>query len=116
MKTIYDRIREIRVKLGFSQVEFSERIFVSKSFIGDIEIEKKKVNDRITFIISKQFNVNKDWIKTGNGEMFIDKLPDIRKEKLLNIYNQLEGSLRDCLVEQSEILFKLQKNKKKGDV
>lgn len=112
MKTIYDRIKEVRKKLKLSQVEFSERIFLSKSFYSDIEIGKKKVNDRIIFIVCKQFNVNEEWIRTGKGEMFIDTLPDIRKERLLNIYYQLEGSLRDCLVEQSGILLKLQKTKK----
>jgi transcriptional regulator with XRE-family HTH domain len=97
--------------LGISQVEFSERIFLSKSFYGDIEIGKKKVNDRIIFIVSKQFKVNEDWIRTGKGEMFTDTPPDIRLEKLLNIYNQLDGSLRDCLVDQSSILLRLQKEK-----
>jgi transcriptional regulator with XRE-family HTH domain len=111
MKTVYERIKEIRTQLGLSQVEFSERIFVSKSFYGDIEIGKKKVNNRIIFIVSKQFNVNEDWIRTGKGEMFIDTPPDIRLEKLLNIYNQLDGSLRECLVEQSGILLKLQREK-----
>jgi transcriptional regulator with XRE-family HTH domain len=109
MKTVYERIKEIRTRLGLSQVEFSERIFLSKSFYGDIEIGKKKVNDRIIFIVSKQFNVNEDWIRTGKGEMFTDTPPDIRLEKLLNIYNQLDGSLRECLVEQSGILLKLQR-------
>ena len=112
MKTVYERIKEIRSQLKMSQVEFSERIFLSKSFYGDIEIGKKKVNDRIIFIVSKQFNVNEEWIRTGNGGMFMDSLPDIRKERLLDIYNQLEGSLRDCLVEQSGILLKLQNQKK----
>jgi transcriptional regulator with XRE-family HTH domain len=111
MKTVYERIKEIRARLGLSQVEFSKRIFLSKSFYGDIEIGKKKVNDRIIFIVSKQFNVNEVWIRTGKGEMFTDNPPDIRLEKLLNIYNQLDGSLRDCLVEQSGILLKLQKEK-----
>jgi transcriptional regulator with XRE-family HTH domain len=111
MKTIYGRIKEIRDRLKISQVEFSERIFVSKSFYGDIEIGKKKVNDRIIFIISKQFNVNEEWVRTGKGEMFTDTPPDIRREQLLNIYNQLDGSLRECLVEQSGILLKLQKEK-----
>jgi hypothetical protein len=99
------------MKLGISQVEFSKRIFVSKGFYGDIEVGKKKINDRIIFIISKQFNVNNEWIKTGKGEMFTNTPPDIRLEKLLDIYNQLDGSLRDCLVEQSGILLKLQKEK-----
>jgi transcriptional regulator with XRE-family HTH domain len=111
MKAAYERIKEIRARLGLSQVEFSKRIFLSKSFYGDIEIGKKKLNDRIIFIVSKQFNVNEEWIRAGKGEMFIDRPPDIRLEKLLNIYNQLDGSLRECLVEQSGILLKLQKDK-----
>jgi transcriptional regulator with XRE-family HTH domain len=114
MSLIYERIKEIRNKFKLSQIEFSEKIFVSKSFYGDIEIGKKKVNDRIIFIISKQFNVNENWIRTGIGNMFNDLKPDLRKEKLINIYNQLEGSLRDCLVEQSGILLKLQ-NKRESD-
>jgi transcriptional regulator with XRE-family HTH domain len=109
MKPAYERIKEIRTRLGLSQVEFSERILVSKSFYGDIEIGKKKVNDRIIFIVSKQFNVDEEWIKTGKGEMFTDIPPDIRLEKLLNIYNQLDTPLRTCLVEQSGILLKLQR-------
>ena len=111
MKTEYERIKEVRAKLKLSQVEFAERIFLSKSFYGDIEIGKKKVNDRIIFIVSKQFNVSEEWIRTGKGEMFINSPPDIMKERLLNIYNQLEGTLKDCLVEQSEILLKMQKKK-----
>jgi hypothetical protein len=61
--------------------------------------------------VSKQFNVNIEWIKTGEGEMFTDTPPDIRREKLLNIYNQLDDSLRTCLVEQSDVLLKLQREK-----
>jgi transcriptional regulator with XRE-family HTH domain len=114
MKTVYERIKEIRTRLGMSQVEFSERIFIGKSFYGDIEIGKKKVNDRIIFIVSKQFNVNIEWIKTGEGEMFTDTPPDIRVEKLLNIYNQLDDSLRTCLVEQSDVLLRLQRENSKN--
>jgi transcriptional regulator with XRE-family HTH domain len=111
MKPVYERIKEIRLKLGISQVEFSKRIFFSKSLYGEIEIGNRKVNDRIIQLISSQFNVNKEWIKTGKGEMFSSPPPDIRLEKLIEIYNQLDGSLRDCLVEQSGILLKLQKQK-----
>ena len=111
MNTVFDRMKEIRLKLKLSQVEFSEMLFLSKSFYGAIEIGNKKINDRIIFIISKQFNVNTEWLKTGNGEMFIEGKPDLRKERLLNIYNQLDDSLQNCLVEQSNILLKLQKKR-----
>ena len=111
MKPVYERIKEIRKKLNMSQVEFSEKILISKTLCGDIEIGKKNVNDRIIFIVSQKFNVNEDWLRTGNGNMFNDLNPDIRKKKLISIFNQLDTSLQNCLIEQSEILLKLQKNR-----
>jgi len=109
--TMYERVREVRKTLKLSQVEFSERIFVSKGFYGDVEVGSKRLNDRHIFIISRQFNVSEEWIRTGKGEMFTDKHTDPRKEKLLSIYNSLDSSLRDCLVEQSNVLLKLQNTK-----
>lgn len=111
MKSPHERIKEIRLKLGISQVDFAKKIYISKSLYGEIEIGNRKVNDRIIQLISTQFNVNKEWIKTGKGEMFGSAPPDMRLEKLINIYNALDGSLRDCLIEQSGILLKLQKRK-----
>jgi len=111
MKTVYERIKEVRLKAKLSQVEFAERILLSKSFYGDIEIGKKKVNKRIIYIVSKQFNVSEEWLRSGKGEMYFDPQSDKRKERLLFIYDQLDESLRTCLVDQSNILLNLQKGK-----
>jgi transcriptional regulator with XRE-family HTH domain len=112
MNTVHERIREIRSKLGVSQVEFAKRILISKSFYGYIELGKKNINDRIIQLISSQFNVNKEWIKTGEGDMFTSPPPDLRLGKLTEIYNELDGSLRDCLIEQANSLLKLKKGNK----
>lgn len=109
MKTVHERIREVRHKIGISQVEFAKRILISKSFYGYIELGKKNINDRVIQLISSQFNVNKEWIKTGEGDMFTSPPPDLRLEKLTEIYNELDGSLRDCLIEQASSLLKLKK-------
>jgi len=111
MKSVHERIKEVRLKLGISQVDFSKRIFFSKSLYGEIEIGNRKVNDRVIQLVSTQFNVNKEWLKTGTGEMFSSPPPDMRLEKLIEIYNELDGTLRDCLIEQSGILLKLQRKK-----
>jgi hypothetical protein len=66
---------------------------------------KKNFNDRIIQLISTQFKVNKDWIQTGRGEMFSGPPPDIRRERLIEIYNQLPQWLQDCLIEQSNLLL-----------
>jgi transcriptional regulator with XRE-family HTH domain len=106
MKQINDRIKELRTIFKLSQTDFSKRIYVSQTFYSDIEVGNTKVNDRIIELISSKFNVNKDWIKTGNGEMFNDSPPDIELEKLIEIYNELPQSFRDCLLEVSSSLLK----------
>jgi len=111
MKTVNERIKEVRLKAKLSQVEFAERILLSKSFYGDLEIGKKNVNKRILFIVSKQFGISLNWLNTGQGEIYENPQSDQRKERLMFIYDQLDNSLKECLVEQSNILFKLQKNK-----
>jgi transcriptional regulator with XRE-family HTH domain len=113
MKSINERLKDIRMSLGISQREFSKRIYITQSFYGDIELGKKNINDRIIQLISTQFNVNKEWIKTGEGEMFTAPPPDIRRERLIEIYNQLPEWLQDCLIEQSNLLLK--KFKKQND-
>jgi transcriptional regulator with XRE-family HTH domain len=106
METVSERIKKIRMSLGISQREFSKRIYITQSFYGDIELGKKNINDRIIQLIATQFNVNKGWIKAGEGEMFAGPPPDFRRERLIEIYNQLPEWLQDCLIEQSNLLLK----------
>jgi transcriptional regulator with XRE-family HTH domain len=115
MKTVYERIKEIRTSLGISQREFAKQIYITQSFYGDIELGKKSVNDRIIQLIATQFNVSKEWIKTGEGGMFTAPPPDIRREKLIEIYNQLPEWLQDCLIEQSSFLLKKYRNQTDKD-
>jgi transcriptional regulator with XRE-family HTH domain len=106
MKTLHERIKEIRAFLGISQREFSRQIYITQSFYGDIELGKKNPNDRIIQLISTQFKVNKEWLKTGEGEMFTAPPPDVRRERLMEIYRQLPEWLQDYLIEQSSQLLK----------
>jgi transcriptional regulator with XRE-family HTH domain len=112
MKTVYERIKEIRVSLELSQREFAKQIYITQSFYGDIELGKKNINERIIQLIATQFNANKEWIKTGEGEIFSSPPPDIRRERLIEIYNQLPEWLQDCLIEQSDLLLKKYKKQK----
>jgi transcriptional regulator with XRE-family HTH domain len=119
MERINDRIKKIRITLGISQREFSKRIYISQSFYGDIELGKQKANDRILHLVSTQFNVTKEWLKSGKGEMFSSPPPDVKLERLIEIYNNLDEQLQDYLLLQSGVLLKIQKEKintKKGRV
>ena len=107
MNPVNERIKQVRAELKISQREFSKRIFFSQTTFREIETGVRKVNDRIIQLISTEFNVNKDWIKTGNGEMFNTEKPDIKLEHLIEIYKQLDKPLQNYLLDQSESLLKL---------
>ena len=107
MNKINQRIKQVRSELNLSQNEFSKKIFIGQSSLGEIETGARNVNDRIIQLICSQFNVNKNWIKTGKGDMFDIEKPDIKLEHLIEIYKQLDKPLQDYLLEQSESLLKL---------
>ena len=107
MDQVNERIKKLRTFLKISQKEFSKQISIGQSSLGEIETGVRKVNDRIIQLICSQFNVSKEWIKTGKGGMFHEEKPDIKLDHLIEIYKQLDKSLQDYLLEQSELLLKL---------
>jgi len=98
--------------LKLSIREFAREIYVSHSLYGQVEFGKREPSDRLIQLISSRFNVSKKWIVEGEGEMFSSTPPDIRLEKILEIYNTIDGMLKDCLLEQSKILLKIYREKK----
>jgi transcriptional regulator with XRE-family HTH domain len=111
MNRIKERVKEVRATLNISQRDFSKKIFISQTLLGEIELGNRTITERTIQLISTEFNVNKEWILTGKGEMFMAPPPDIQLEKLIEIYKQLDKVLRNYLLEQSKSLLKIQKDK-----
>ena len=112
MGTVQNRLKQIRDYFKLSIRNFAKEIYFSHSVYGQVEFGSREPNDRIIQLISSRFNVSKKWITTGEGDMFTSDPPDIRLEKILEIYNTIDGLLKDCLLEQSKILLKIHKDKK----
>lgn len=98
---IYERIRELRkYELGLTQQEFSERINISRSNLGNIEVGKVEATDRLISDICREFDVNEEWLRTGEGEPFKQLA---RKEAIARFAGELmkdeEDSFRIKLVE-----------------
>jgi len=106
MNPVNERIKQVRAIIKISQREFAKKIYISQGSFGEIETGVRNVNDRVIQLICAEFNVNKDWLKTGNGEMFNIEKPDIRLEHLIEIYKKLNQPLQDYLVDQTELLLK----------
>lgn len=65
-----NRIKQIRKHFKLSQGAFGEKIGVTFTAISKIEIGENNVSNQIASAICKEFNVSKEWLETGNGEMF----------------------------------------------
>jgi len=107
MNPVNERIKQVRKVFNLTQVNFSRKISITQSSLGEIETGVRNVNDRIIQLISSEFNVSRDWLKNGKGEMFDVEKPDIGLEHLIEVYKQLDKTLQDYLIEQSESLLKL---------
>lgn len=68
--TIANRIREIRKQKNLSQTAFGERLGVRKDVIVNIENLRVQPKPLLIDGICKEFNVNKDWLLNGVGEMY----------------------------------------------
>lgn len=65
-----ERIKELRKELGLTLEKFGGRLGVGKNAISRIETRKSNVTDQMFKSICREFNVNDDWLRTGEGDMF----------------------------------------------
>lgn len=71
---IGERIEILRKDLSMSRRVFGEKLGVSESVIVNIEYDRLRRPDQkesLYKLICKEFNVNEEWLRTGNGEMFV---------------------------------------------
>jgi len=68
--SINDRVKQVRLQVGYTQVKFGERIAVAQQHLTNIERGERAVTDRIIKIICFEFNISEEWLRYGTGEMF----------------------------------------------
>jgi transcriptional regulator with XRE-family HTH domain len=109
--SVAERIKAIRAKLNLSQREFAKGVFVSQSYFCDIEVNKRQISERIIHLISVIYKVNKEWLKTGKGEMFSASMTEVKLEHLSGVFKELDELLQDYLIKQANELLIIQKKK-----
>ncbi|GHT88207.1 hypothetical protein FACS1894137_16380 [Spirochaetia bacterium] len=110
---VNQRIGEVRKALGYSQEKFGECLNLSRSHIGAIEANMRKVNDRLRKIIAITYAVNEEWLKTGTGAMFDDN-KDPRLERIWQNFKKLDPLLQDCVMQHLDMLVDYQEKKDQG--
>lgn len=117
---IHERIKYLREKvLNLKQSEMSLMLGLKQGSLSDIERKKTKtVTDRIIKDISREFNISENWLRTGEGEMFIKKeifsLDEQAKKSnlteleiaIMRSYMNLDRDIREKLMDELEAIFK----------
>lgn len=78
-----ERLKKLRKTLDLTQQEFADKLKVSRNTIGGYEVGKSNPSDAAVNNICNIFNVNEDWLRTGNGEMFIELTRDEQIERFV---------------------------------
>ena len=67
-----ERIKILRKTLKLTQQAFAETLGVSRDTIANVEGGRIEIKDIFILSICREFNVNENWLRTGEGEMFIE--------------------------------------------
>ena len=89
---INSNLIDIRKKLGLNQIEFADKLETSQNLISKYEQGKVELPFKIINNLNKVFNININWLLTGNGSMFESEVGNINKsfqEELINDIQKL---------------------------
>lgn len=95
-----ERLKELRKSLGLNQASFAAKIHVAQTTYSQLENGVRKIKDIHVSQICNAFNVSEEWLRTGNGPMFLQQEEKVNQlvaqfsfpeivAKLLRAYDQL---------------------------
>lgn len=71
-----ERISAVIEALGIKKTEFADRLNVSQAFVTQLTKGVSRPSERTISDICREFKVNEDWLRTGEGEMFVEMSRD----------------------------------------
>lgn len=105
-----DRIREARKALHLTQKEFGDKIGIAGNTVTNYENGLRSPSNSIVVAICREFNVNEEWLRTGEGDMFITMPED---EELGRYIGEMLAGEDDFIKNLVINYMKLDENNKK---
>lgn len=104
-ESINARIKQLRKKKKLNQTEFGSVIGLKNSAISKMEQEGSVVVDQNIQLICEKFQVRRDWLVDGTGEMFAERT---KKDELMEWAERVSQSPHDSFPYRlAEVLAKL---------
>ena len=102
-----ERLKRLRKTLGLSQEEMGKKIGVGKTSISKLESGENNPSERTVLLICTTFNVNETWLRTGEGEMFIQRTRNQQITDFLgDLIKEEDGTFKKRLIEAMSKLDK----------
>lgn len=97
-----ERIREVRNHFDLTLEKFGDRIGIKKNSVSQIENGKNSLTEQTLKSICREFSINEDWLRTGEGEMFVQRTEEEEIADL--VYDLLDPKDNDFYIAVLELL------------
>ena len=121
-----DRIKALRKDQGLTQEKFGERLSIKRNTIANYEIGRNEPIDAVISLICREFNVNEEWLRTGQGEMYDTPMDDTALaasnilenedipfydsiKRIIQIYEKLDSDAQNVINNEIENFLKEKK-------
>lgn len=99
------RLKKIRKAVGLTQKDFAKNLGITQTAYSMIETGKRPLAEPYIKVICSVFNVNENWLLTGEGEIFFSHPYE---KELAKKYSQLDPELQEFLSRMTDELLILQ--------
>lgn len=89
-----ERLKKLRKELDMTQQEFADKLGTARNNIAGYETGKRNPSNAVISLICREFNVNEKWLRTGEGDMFIELS---RSDEIAQFVGQLMTEEDDSL-------------------
>lgn len=86
MEAINQRVSQVIAELGVTKTAFAKTLNVSTAFVSQICSGASGLSDRTIQDICNKFHVSEDWLRFGEGEMFLQRT---RAEELDTFFGEI---------------------------
>lgn len=107
--TIATRIHLLRKTLKLTQSEFADKLKLKFGIISAVEVGRTPLTEQNLKMICYEFNVSEQWLRTGEGAMFVDSGAQYENE-LLDVFRRLSEASQKLVVEHAKGVVELERS------
>ena len=72
-----DRLKKARRAANLTQEKLAEKIKLKQNTIATYEMGRLTPSDQTISVICNELNIREDWLRSGDGEMYVTKPKDV---------------------------------------